>query len=103
MQRQLVLMGILEDCITVSSEAMSDVRLQNVILQLLSLFCNNSSILSEKRAVDEYCVYLTNAGLFEYIQTVLSLQPKESELFVNALQIYRSILQSSCSCLHFCE
>ena len=46
MQRQLVLMGILEDCITVSSEAMSDVRLQNVILQLLSLFCNNSRILS---------------------------------------------------------
>ena len=84
-------MGILEDCITVSSEAMSDVRLQNVILQLLSLFCNNSRILSEKRAVDEYCVYLTNAGLFEYIQTVLSLQ------------IYRSILQSSCSCLHLCE
>lgn len=48
-------------------------------------------------------MYLTNTGLFEYIQTVLSLHTKEDALFVNALQIYRSILQSSCSDVRSCE
>lgn len=47
-RRQLVLMGILEDCIAVSGESMNDVRLQSAVLQLLSLFCSDSAFMEEE-------------------------------------------------------
>lgn len=47
--------------------------------------------------VDEYCVYLANEGVFDFIQSCLTIQSEDSSLFTQALQCYCSFIRNSCA------
>lgn len=47
--------------------------------------------------VDEYCVYLANEGVFDFIQSCLTIQSEDSSLFTQALKCYCGFIQNSCT------
>lgn len=48
-------------------------------------------------SVDEYCVYLANEGVFDFIQSCLTIQSEDASLFTQALRCYRGFTQNSCT------
>lgn len=46
--------------------------------------------------IDEYCIYLSNLGVIDSIESFLSIHKTETELFLVAFRCFDSIITNSC-------
>lgn len=47
--------------------------------------------------IDEYCIYLSNLGVIDSIESFLSIHKTEAELFLVAFRCFDNIISNSCS------
>ena len=48
---------------------------------------------------DEYCIYLSNLGVIDSIESFLSINKTQTELFLVAFRCFENIITNSCA--HF--
>ena len=97
MKRQFIVSGMMEPIITMVNNELNDVSLLTSVLLLVEQICITSKDCgSDVDGIDEYCIYLSNLGVIDSIESFLSIHKTEAELFLVAFRCFDNIISNSC-------
>ena len=94
--RQILFIDVFGLFIETANKATYDVEFLLSIIELAKHLCCNSKVFQVILYIDEFCVYLSNNGLFDYIQTCLTLRFDNEGIFISSFQCYTEIILNSC-------
>lgn len=95
-KRQILFLDVYPLFLETATQATYDVQFLSDILVLSKQLCCNSIVRFSYSSLDEFCIYLSNNGLLDFIQTCLTLRFDNENVFLLAFGCYSEIILNSC-------